>query len=88
MAYIFHEDPAHGWLEVPKAELAKLGIADKISHYSYMSGDKAYLEEDCDLGAFIMAIGGIDAWKALDIDDVYHDSYAPMRSMASYRVNN
>ena len=56
--YTFHTDPGHGWLEVPKAELERLGILDKISHYSYrsrLSSLKAiicYLEEDCDAATF------------------------------------
>ena len=41
-------DPGHAWARFPKARLVKLGIADKITPYSYMRGDYAYLEEDCD----------------------------------------
>lgn len=53
--YIFTSDPGHGWLRVPMAELVALGIADKISTYSYVSVDHrfAYLEEDCDFSTFI-----------------------------------
>lgn len=52
--YKFHTDPGHGWLAVPVAELYDLGIAQKISRYSYISRDGrlAYLEEDCDLSIF------------------------------------
>jgi hypothetical protein len=46
MHYI--QDPAHGWFKVKISELHKLGIADKITHYSYKRGEWAYLEEDCD----------------------------------------
>jgi hypothetical protein len=55
--YRFIEDPGHGWLEVPVTELQALGIADKISGYSYVSRDgrTAYLEEDCDATKFIAA---------------------------------
>lgn len=50
MTYRYLQDPGHGWIEVPVAELAALGIADRITHYSYISrdGTLAYLEEDCD----------------------------------------
>jgi hypothetical protein len=48
----FYEDPSHGWLKVPKALLRELGIADKISEFSYVRGDFAYLEEDCDAPLF------------------------------------
>ena len=57
--YRFIEDPGHGWLEVSTAELAKLGIADKISSCSYQTRDgrTAYLEEDCDLSVWAAAKG-------------------------------
>jgi hypothetical protein len=53
--YVFTSDPGHGWLRVPMAELVEMGIADKISQYSYISANRrfAYLEEDCDLSVFI-----------------------------------
>lgn len=51
--YDFFFDPGHGWLKVPKSELVALGIVDKISSYSYLRGDYAYLEEDCDATLFI-----------------------------------
>ena len=49
-------DPGHGWVRFPKARLAKLGIADKISTYSYQNGANAFLEEDCDLSVLITAL--------------------------------
>ena len=55
MKYNFYSDPGHGWLEVEIQELCNLGIANKISVYSYRQGDKAYLEEDCDATLFCEA---------------------------------
>jgi hypothetical protein len=52
MTYRFITDPGHGWLEVPRAELDALGIAHKISRYSYQRDDMTYLEEDCDFAVF------------------------------------
>jgi hypothetical protein len=52
--YRFIEDPGHGWLEVTKSELKRLGIERKISTYSYQNGGYAYLEEDCDYAVFEM----------------------------------
>jgi hypothetical protein len=49
-------DPGHAWARFPKARLVKLGIADKISSYSYQRGANAFLEEDCDLGLLIGAL--------------------------------
>ena len=54
--YTFHTDPGHGWLEVGLQELHDLGIYDQITAYSYVKGDRAYLEEDCDAGTFIRAL--------------------------------
>lgn len=58
MEYTFHSDAGHGWLEVRKRELEDLGLADKVSSYSYVRGDKVYLEEDCDASLFINALDG------------------------------
>lgn len=53
--YSMFNDPGHGWLAVSFAELQALGIAEKITHYSYRRADIVYLEEDCDLTTFIRA---------------------------------
>ena len=53
--FTFHEDPGHGWLEVPVADLVKVGLTlDDISPYSFISGSgrSVYLEEDLDAGVF------------------------------------
>lgn len=55
MKYTFFTDPSHGWLEVPVSELHKLGIANKITQYSYRHKHLAYLEEDCDASTFVDA---------------------------------
>ena len=49
-------DPGHGWVRFPKARLARLGIADRISPYSYQRGKNAFLEEDCDLSVLADAL--------------------------------
>lgn len=48
-----HTDSGHGWLEVPKQEVESLGV--KLSRYSYQDKSNFYLEEDCDLTAFLQA---------------------------------
>jgi hypothetical protein len=53
MSYRFIEDPGHGWLEVDRAEVERLGVS--VSSYSYIRGSKVYLEEDCDMGRFVEA---------------------------------
>jgi len=52
----FYADPGHGWLKVPKKLLKQLGIADRITPYSYQRGDSAYLEEDLDAPTFVNAM--------------------------------
>ena len=53
--YCYYEDGRHGWVKVPKKDLVSLGIADKISEFSFMNGEYAYLEEDCDAGILLDA---------------------------------
>ena len=50
-----YSDPGHGWAAVPLTLLDRLGLLDRITTYSYMRGKYAYLEEDCDLDAFMTA---------------------------------
>ena len=53
--YTLYEDPGHGWVAVPIDDLIALGVADKITSYSYLLGNMAFLEEDCDLPTFVRA---------------------------------
>lgn len=54
-----HEDPGHSWLEVPREELVRLGLAEKITTCSYQTHDGliVFLEEDKDLTAYAFATG-------------------------------
>jgi hypothetical protein len=69
MKYNFYTDPGHGWLEVPLAELKRLGIVEKISSYSYRDGELAYLEEDCDYSVFLEAKRA--AGETFETHDIY-----------------
>lgn len=75
----FYQDPGHGWLEVPVAELKRLGIVGQISRYSYVSrdGKLAYLEEDCDAGVYIRA----SALKREDVKDIHQNDDSFIRSL-------
>jgi hypothetical protein len=55
MKFTYYTDPGHGWIRVKKQLLIQLNIAFDISNYSYMKGNFAYLEEDCDMGIFCEA---------------------------------
>ncbi len=52
--YTYHNDPSHGWLEIPLTELKGLNI--QVSKYSYHGTNNAYLEEDHDAGLAITAL--------------------------------
>ena len=81
--YNFYSDAGHGWLKVPKNELQQLGIADKISTYSYMRGNDAYLEEDCDLSQFIEALKA--QGREFNYTSHNHPDYSPIRNYQQYR---
>lgn len=49
----FHSDAGHGWLAVKTRELVELGIADKITAFSYTKGKSSYLEEDVDMALYV-----------------------------------
>lgn len=52
----FINDPGHGWLRVPLADIAALGIEAQITPYSFIEGQYAYLEEDCDAPRYLEAL--------------------------------
>lgn len=84
--YTFHSDGGHGWLAVKRSELVSLGIADKVSGYSYQKGDTVYLEEDCDLTLF-MDVKQIESFKDLGVKESYHNT-SPVRNYARYEVQS
>ena len=53
--YTIYEDSGHAWVRVRTIELFALQIASDITPYSYIKGQYAYLEEDCDLTTFFNA---------------------------------
>lgn len=67
MSYTFFSDSGHGWLKVSAWKLIDLDLLSKITRYSYMSpsGRWVYLEEDCDLTTYLVALGKNHAgWDA------------------------
>ena len=52
----YYTDPGHGWGKVKLSLLKELKLLAKISFYSYIRGDYAYLEQDCDLPLFVEAM--------------------------------
>ena len=81
--FLFHEDPGHGWLEVPLSFLFELNIQNKITPYSYKGDNKVYLEEDCDMSTFHSAYKtkyGI----CPEIDIVYYNDDCFIRSLRHF----
>ena len=81
-----YSDAGHGWIAVKRTVLIQLGIADKISQYSYQSktGSTAYLEEDSDASKLVNALKaqGID----FAIDHVDNGDRSRIRSMPRYET--
>jgi hypothetical protein len=83
--YKFYSDSGHGWLAVKRAELVELGIADKITPFSYQKGNTVYLEEDDDLTTFgIARFAGNWEELRLHTEKHYHDGSSPIRSYEQY----
>ena len=87
---LWHIDGGHGWLEVERSELKRLGIETKISSYSFQRGDKVYLEEDCDATIFLDAYHGKDEWwkdtSIPRIKTIDYEGDAPCRNYTHYKV--
>lgn len=79
-----YTDPGHGWVSIKRDVLHMLGIANRVSHYSYQRGKTVYLEEDCDAALLIQAAKqtGIE----LSFEEKYTDRDSPIRSYDSYRA--
>ena len=77
-------DPGHAWARFPKARLVKLGIADKISSYSYQNGTNAFLEEDCDLSTLMTALKA--KGYTVKFDESHSNRQSKIRGYNSYKV--
>jgi len=75
-------DPSHGWLKVPLAELTRLGIADKITSYSYVKGDYVFLEEDLDMTTFMTARNA--EGKGVKVMEINRASCGKIRNYTPY----
>lgn len=81
--FTFYNDPGHGWLKAPRTLLENLGIADKVSSYSYQRGADVFLEEDCDATLLVKALRerGIEP----KFVDKYSDKSSKIRNYESYQ---
>jgi hypothetical protein len=79
----FFSDPAHGWLEVPLNLVKELNLGQKITKYSYIKGDFAYLEEDQDAPAFMREANQKGIFFILC--DIFHEN-SPIRNFRSFSI--
>lgn len=80
----FYADPGHGWVAVKRKLLDDLGIADKITVYSYQKGKTAYLEEDLDLSTLVKALD--ERGVGLQLNEKHTNRYSPIRSYDSFQA--
>ena len=76
-------DSGHAWARFPKARLVKLGIADKITPYSYQNGVNAFLEEDCDLATLINTLQAKGV--KVKFEETYTNRQSKIRGYCSYQ---
>lgn len=81
----FHTDPGHGWLEAPMSLVRKLGIATKVSHYSYTRGDNTvvFLEEDCDAPLLMKALKE-QLGVGIELKEVHSDNDSFIRRLPRF----
>ena len=79
-----YTDPGHGWLDVPRSLLHELGIAERVSSYSYQRGDSVFLEEDCDYSLFRRAM--MQAGREFTTADIHTDQDSFIRSLPRYEA--
>jgi hypothetical protein len=80
--YKYYQDPGHGWIAVKLEELKRLGIARKISGWSYAKGNTVYLEEDGDVSVFIKAKK--DRGETFKFESVHTNGRSFVRGLGSY----
>ena len=77
-------DPRHAWARFPKANLMELGIANKISTYSYQNGTNAFLEEDCDLPVLLNALR--QRGYEIKFNESHANKQSKIRNYSTYRA--
>lgn len=80
----FYTDPGHGWAAVKRQMLTDLGIADRITYFSYQKGQTVYLEQHCDLPTLVTALAL--KGKTVEYKETHTDRYSPIRSYDRYRA--
>lgn len=84
--YKFYSDAGHGWLAVKIVDCFLLGVAHKITPYSYVRGLTAYLEEDCDAPTYLQAYVAKYGEKPSVKDSAHRPDHSPIRSYDDWNM--
>lgn len=79
-----YSDPQHSWVAVKREFLKELGIYDKITPFSYQKGATVYLEEDVDVGHFVVAFEAKFKTKPAIVEKS-HSNISPIRSYEGFK---
>ena len=85
MKYRLFSDPGHAWLEVDFNELVKLGIHKKITAWSYIKGERVYLEEDYDAPLYLQTKKD-QTGEVTEYVEINSDYNSPIRSYNAYLI--
>ena len=80
-----YSDPGHAWGAVKRKVIDELGIADKITSYSYQKGGTVYLEEDLDLATLVDALKRRAVFYKFEEKNSAH-RYSPIRNYMRYQA--
>ncbi len=81
-----YSDAGHGWAQVQRAELKRLGILQKISSFSYQRGTYVYCEEDMDLSTYCDALRACG--NEPDFVEHHTDSESQIRSYLPFQLTH
>jgi len=78
-------DPGHGWIKISLKHLNQLNLIDKITSYSYINNNHAYLEQDCDASLLMHTLKD----NNVSYEFRYHHSNtsSKLRYYDSYNIN-
>ena len=83
-------DGGHSWARVPRSEIELAALQGlEISRYSFMTDKYVYLEEDCDLSAWIefrkIPRETVQKWKIKHTDRLSHIRNYPRVNMLTLK---
>ncbi len=83
MKFNYYTDAGHGWIAVKRELLNSLGLANRITPFSYMKGQTVYLEEDQDAALFLNVLK--DSGVVYKLVEKYRNR-SPIRNYSNYSV--